>query len=456
MQITIYSGFSKEINSTKQPSGGTVVTCTLKSDTSLLNPVFLLKNPDFSINYVQWGSRYYYVDDIVSVRNEGIELHCSVDAMASFKASIGGSTQYVVRSASAKSSHIIDRLYPVMPQALLSNITLDTIHSSFSGSTFVVGVAGSNGVAGISYFALTPSQFANLLTYLFSGSYLNAPAQEISFELQKELVNPMQYILSCQWFPFTITSSTQKTIEFGYWVSDVVGYVLTDTDSDKYKSFGQDFTIGNHSQHDILGSWVNCQPYTNLSLHCYSFGDMVLDASAFSLSSGRGYILIQVDVISGVGELRVYSKQFNTGSDNNVIARGTAQIGVPVQLSQVTQSLIQSAIGIGSSIGAIAQGNFIGILSGIGDAFSGILPTVEKSGAYGTRVAFREAPSIQIRRYGVVNTDNTRNGSPLMDSRVISSLSGYIVCENVDLDITGTPKEKNEIISFMQSGFYYE
>ena len=52
MQITIFSGFSKEHNSTKQPSGGTVVNCYLKDDTSLINPVFVLDSANFSVNYV--------------------------------------------------------------------------------------------------------------------------------------------------------------------------------------------------------------------------------------------------------------------------------------------------------------------------------------------------------------------------------------------------------------------
>lgn len=58
MQITLFSGFSKEHNSTKQPTGGTAVNCYLKDNTSLINPVFILDSADFSVNYVQWGSRY--------------------------------------------------------------------------------------------------------------------------------------------------------------------------------------------------------------------------------------------------------------------------------------------------------------------------------------------------------------------------------------------------------------
>ena len=68
MNITLYR-FSKPNNSTKQPSGGTSISCVLKENTSILNPVFILKNNDFDYNYCKWNNRYYFINDIVSLAN---------------------------------------------------------------------------------------------------------------------------------------------------------------------------------------------------------------------------------------------------------------------------------------------------------------------------------------------------------------------------------------------------
>lgn len=458
MQITIYSNFSKEANSTKQPSGGTAVNCTLKEDTSVLNPVFILDMTDASINYVSWVvggiTRYYFVTDIVYLRNTTIEVHCKSDPMATFKAAIGASSQYVTRAASEYDQTIIDTMYPMLPESLSRNIILDTLRSNFDYSTYVIGVVGQNSINGVTYYALDNAGFSALINALFLGNYLDAPTTEISKELQKELVNPFQYVVSAMWFPFQITGGVSQTIKFGFWDTGVTGLAISD--QKKYVSFSQDFQIPAHPQLAAFGRFLGCNPYTQLLLHCFSFGDIVLPANMFSLGYQSGTVFIQTDVYSGVGELRVYTDQFNTGSDNNVVQRSTAQIGVPIQLSQVTQNLIQSAVGVVGSLGAIAQGNFIGVLSGVGDAVNGLLPQVEKTGAYGSRIAYREAPTIHITTYGLASPDREHLGSPLMAKRTINTLSGYVQVERPDVDIIGTVQEKDEIVAYMQGGFYYE
>ena len=43
-----------------------------------------------------------------------------------------------------------------------------------------------------------------------------------------------------------------------------------------------------------------------------------------------------------------------------------------------------------------------------------------------------------------------------MQSRTINTLSGYILCDNADPEIPCTEEELREIVSYMNSGFYYE
>ena len=115
MKIQYWTAVLKEKNSTFQPSHGTEIEVKLKENTSLMNPVFIItKNIHELIRYVYWvdTSRYYFVDDVVSVTNTISEVHCSVDVLATYKTYIGQSSQYVLRSASAFDTDIIDNLYP--------------------------------------------------------------------------------------------------------------------------------------------------------------------------------------------------------------------------------------------------------------------------------------------------------------------------------------------------------
>ena len=50
MNIKVWSNFSKRKNSTKQPTGGSTITVTLKDQCSILSPVFILSTLDFTIS----------------------------------------------------------------------------------------------------------------------------------------------------------------------------------------------------------------------------------------------------------------------------------------------------------------------------------------------------------------------------------------------------------------------
>lgn len=459
MQITLYSGFSKEVNSTKQPTGGTAVSCTLKENTSIINPVFILNGANFSTNYVSWNGRYYFVDDIVSVRNGAVEVHCSVDVLATYKTEIGASSQYVTRSASRYNPSIIDNKYPTLPFNTVTRQEFTSMHSQVvNGSTYVLGVlgGGASAVDGVKYYALSASDFATFMDYLATGSFLDAPVSEISKALQKELVNPFQYIASCMWFPFEISSiQTSQALTFGYYTYDsfVVPYINPNDAQETYAYFTANFTIPNHPQAEgNANSYLRCNPYTRLLLHVYGFGDMVLDASLFNSNTAySGQVKIYVDYFSGVALLLVENDA------GIVVYRNHAQFGVPVQMSQMSSpSLIHSALSTLSAVAAAASGNFIGSASGVGDALNALMPSVEKAGAYGTRAQFTEVPSLTVIQAHVTAKDRARHGYPCMEHLQISTLSGYVECDNIDISITGTAAEKDKIIGFMESGFFYE
>lgn len=471
MQITIFSGFSKEANSTKQPTGGTAVSCYLKDNTSVVHPVFVLERTDFSINYIQWGSRYYFVDDIVSIRNTAIEVHCTVDPMATYKTQIGSSTQYVTRSASQHNGRVIDMLYPCLAGVTVDVTDLSAINSDYfgHGGTYVLGVIGKDSMteAGVTYYAFPASAPAgntvkDVITFLFGGSWLDAPLTELSLELQKELVNPFQYIVSCMWFPFeTAGSATLAPVKFGYWTTTVSGYVIQE--ASRVKSITAPFTLPTHPQTATLGTYVNSAPFTEHMLTVFSMGDIPIDPAVF-VQGHSGYVNLYTDLVTGVAQLTI------TNDEQYTFARSFGQIGVPVQISQVNQQLIQSAVsamntfasGV-STVGSVIAGNMSGTAQGMAGMFSGAvssveyaMPQVRSQGAMGTKVAFEYPARIVTTFRESVPTDPEHNGRPLMQRVTISTLSGFIQVENPDVDIVGTVFEKDMIVSYMRNGFYYE
>ena len=69
----------------------------LKDNTSITNPIIMIDKPtnpiDYSYNYmfISEFSRWYYINDIISVHNNLWEIHASVDVLQSFMTDIKSS-----------------------------------------------------------------------------------------------------------------------------------------------------------------------------------------------------------------------------------------------------------------------------------------------------------------------------------------------------------------------------
>lgn len=453
MVIECYSGFSKKPNSTKQPSDGTTKEVRLKDNCSVLNPVFLLTGYDLSHNYVRWGSRYYYIDDIVIVGNELAEYHCSSDALATFKADIGASSQYILRSAAAYNGRIVDNYYPAKAQ---NTHEANIISSPFdkNNGTFVIGIQGNGAAANggaVTYYAGSAAAVKALVNYMLS-SPATYDVSEISTQLLTCIFNPMQFIVSCMWFPFSVPT-TNGDVTVGWW--QVTGSSLRPVAS---LEWGTNFsvTIPKHPKAASRGQYLNLPPYSRYRLEAGQWGIIPLDN--FNLLDASSLDLdYKVDLMTGSGRLNVKYR-------DKLIYESvyTAQIGVPIQLGQnvLNQGALAGAAGgtlntIKSAVTGDLSGMLFNGLGAIGDAAAVSQPVPSMVGSNGT-LSFNNVFGIMADFLDVADDNNTENGRPLCEVRTVGSLSGYMLCEKADLDTAASPQEKAEIISALNGGFYYE
>ena len=454
IEIKAYTGFSKPINSTKQPTGGHSINVVLKEPTSVISPTFIITGFSTAWNYISWGSRYYFVDDIIIRNASQAEYVCSLDVLATYKDAIGSSSQYVSRADSAYNLNLIDTKYPTYSYTQLESETFDSLHTSFTnGGSFVIGI--SNGVnvesAGVTYYTLNAVTMARLLHVLFEGTWLDAT--DISVELQKELCNPIQYIDSIKWYPFDIANSGLISlgsghIMFGYWDSEITAPIINANDC--VMPFSGYVTIPRHSQAS-RGNYLNGAPFTQLSLLCYGFGQIPVDANLF-VNETKLTLGIGVDVLTGLGRMTLYC------GTSNPIAFFTqyGAVGVECKISQISQGLIESVGSVASGSFSLAAGNPLGFAAGIVSGLQALTPQLKSSGSNGSKLAFNQPPRLTITRQNLAPEDKSQFGRPLCEVKTINTLSGFIQCEDVEVDITGTKAEKTAVTSFMEGGFFYE
>lgn len=455
--ITMYSGFSKRHNSTKTPSGGTDVNVLLKNPCSIMNPSFTISGFNTSWNYVKWGSRFYYVNDIVIEHNDIATYKCSIDVMATFKSDILASSQMVSRNANTYQPLLADKAYPALNGVVMEDTLISTWDSPINSTgTYVVGVVNPEATGGVQYctFGAGGNRFALFMQYLFGESWLDGNLADIPVSIQKELINPFQYIVSCQWFPLII-AGTDGLVKFGYWTSDIGTGKLSE--SQRVVTLEATATLPRHPQQLTNGLAMNGAPYSEYMLDCWCFGQIPLDPQAFVQNNAIG-LRVVVDVFTGLATLTV------TNAQGKKVAKVSNQFGVPIQLSQITQSVVNpvaSALQSGLSlVGGLVSGNVVGGImgatSGVISAIDTAFPQMQTSGAVGSKIAYQATPSITAKFYRTPTIAPDIVGRPLMEQRTLSTLSGFTKCENVSLNTEASPEEKDVIVDYMTNGFYIE
>lgn len=130
---------TKELDTILRASG------TLKSNTSIIDPVILM-NCDLSAvvncNYMTISDfkRSYFVRDIKSIRNGLVEFTCHVDVLSSFADSIKSNTAIIKRQENLWNLYLNDGTFKVYQN---SSVLTKSFPSGFSTQEFVLAVAGS-------------------------------------------------------------------------------------------------------------------------------------------------------------------------------------------------------------------------------------------------------------------------------------------------------------------------
>lgn len=449
--------FQKNPNSTKQPSGaGVEFQIALIEPTSIVTPNIALKhdNPTkFNYAYIPEFGRFYFVNDWTFSGGRWVaSLNC--DVLASWKEYIGASSQYVVRSAAASDGNLIDTLYPAKSTPAISYTAGENPFNLFNGR-YVVGIVNgdSGGQGVVNYYVFSDTQFRSFATAMLgSSTWLTEGIEEISEDLTKAIVNPFQYVASCMWFPFTDFAGGSATVKFGWWNSGISANRL----SEKYHVFSTDIALPEHPQIS-RGSFLNGAPFTKRFLQWAAFGKIPLDSLALSgISSVR--VSTTVDAISGEGIVVVSAATGETG--NTILEMGRAQIGVPVTIGQMTQKLsvggAVTAVG-GALASFVGAADSIGFLQSIGNALSAQSQEMRVSGSNGGAAGVvADYPKIVHEFYLIADEDNEHRGRPLMKKRTLSSLPGYNVCTEAELEAPCTANELEMIKGYLNGGYYYE
>lgn len=506
MQVRFYA-FRKRINSTKIPAQkdtegqlSFLAECVLKDNTSVIAPQIALIFPQgllspsaYNYAYIPDFHRYYFVTDITFAQNRVLyTLAC--DVLASYWGTLKESTQYILRSASAKNGKIVDMLYPTMAEfATGSKVITGWSYNTLANGYYVLGIINSNTntYGAISYYAMTNAQFANLRKALMANyDYMEINTEEISAELQRAIINPFQYIVSCKWFPEKPPMLNDVTsITVGSW--EFTGVSAFPLAASAYSIHSQDVTLPQHTQKS-LGDWLLQSPYTRYTLSYPPFGVVELDNS--KITTNTITVTRRIDYVSGIGVIQITTPN-SLDNGQTLLYHADCNIGVDIQLSQVSfangvlsdvtnvvgsvassassasafgaagalfaggASLITSSLQTNTFKGALtgAFSNAAGQGSGIGTAIAAANSSLQTRGTNGSIAAYLEIPGLFWKFSMIADADSSNLGYPLCAKKKLSTLSGFTTIQTPDVDtVIATQTEIALIVNYMISGFFIE
>ena len=372
--------FQKFRNSTARPDLSTDVTIKIGDiKDEAFSPLafdvtFDLGNqeeyPTWNYAWVFAWDKYYFITSWTFVG--GMWTASLVeDVLATFAGELQNSHQFVLRSASVDNSNLyIDTTY--MQGGASERSYVEIPAETFWGNGInagcvICGIVGHSGnsVGAVTYYAFSYDAFNNFMgRFLNSINWAGIDAAEISEELQKALINPVQYIVSCHWLPISpaaIEGTSVSSIRLGWWSFSLTGGYTALRMSNRGTSVTKTFGMSKltHPQTNEWGcGFVKYSPYSRYTLKFLPFGVFSLDTAAIA-DHNIIYCSVLINPMTGDAVLDI-----SCGDDTNrrhSLITAQANVAVQIPTGQVAANL-----------GNLDQAITLGTITGISDLVNGV------------------------------------------------------------------------------------
>ena len=486
MSISVsFAKTSKRRNSTLQATFNTSFDCVLKAPTSLDKPTFLLSASSFDYNLAHFEGRYYFVDDIVSVRNGQFEVSCILDVLATYKTEILASTQYVCYSSVSGGQMLADTRIPVLKSATVATSSSAIGILSTTGH-YILSVVGKNSAA----------------TYQVSLTNIKDILDSISDWQDVGIQNAVDLISASATEDFSGVSDTLATIGEALVNSGFVGNAYSQAPSCLRSCIWVPFSTILHDGTDIiyLGNFnthvqakrISSSPTTgsaSVSIP-WQFTDWrrATCEEVYLYLPLVGMINIPSDEIVGNSSITInYSCTATDGCIAYELEAGSQVIGTfgancsanyPIGINQqasageIMQSFVNGiektlSAGVNSSISPISAGAATAemIFQGAVGAYDLVNTSLSShascvggiGGGAGVGLSL-SAKCFTVAHPTVISPASmaATMGLPTMKPMTLSSLMGFCQCANAHVSAPAQAAELDAIDAYLNSGFYIE
>lgn len=298
---------------------------SFRDSISITNPIFLIENDgvfEYNYCYIRSFNRYYYIDEIVNVRTNIWEIHCSVDTLMSFREDILKQNGIISRATYKDNTYvvpptnIIDELVPLESKrtyGIQERIGTDGLYDQY-GFYIVNLMAKSRDDDNIppisnncrpfvmnqyafkefvdNYQSYTPDNFLNISSIIVSVFWypLNI---DIFEDVAKSLISELE-TLDGSTIPFQNDESICYEIVEGDYILDFNKYPI---EFNIQKMFNQDYDILNYTNTVIeffssLTGFIKLENYTlGNKLSLFIAIDLLTGSTLLNFKGEHGHLL---------------------------------------------------------------------------------------------------------------------------------------------------------------------
>lgn len=403
MKIYLYN-YSKERNLV---SKGLYLTKTieldgtLRNECSVINPVIEVQSTGLissNYAYIVEFNRYYFIDEITSIRNNLWRLSLSVDVLMTYRNEIFEQRAIISRQENSFNSFLKDELLPLQLERAIhmSSGNLGARNSPFKNCytgkeeycyalTVFSGIGNLYAPTSTGRDIESPYNFAGVLshspystcTQIFAMTYKQVEAfmKEIStFDFPATIFGEKgDYVVSLKLFPYQLKRSNfpDAPIVINKREMKTVAYQIKPTESAGGADIvTESFLVDYFNLTSIKNifrekEFLTFQPYSTFKLYLPFYGDAEIDLKLFFNNTTYNLIgiYLTVDLLSGEARYDIYPVRYNQSQIQKMVSNPyysfNFNLGVDVPISYNREATRKNELILGSIKTAISAGTSI-------------------------------------------------------------------------------------------------
>lgn len=292
----------------------------------------------------------------------------------------------------------------------------------------------------IKAYNLSAGEAQALSTYMLTDSFIQG--------VKKLMANPIDYVIGFHMIPVKPTGTSHNIL---------IGGVDTGISSTQITQEYIQYECGTIQVPEYWGAFIDYSS-TKVEIYVPFIGIMPLDID--DVMNATLTLTYNINVLSGACTAFLDCDTARTLHSVVYYWNGNMQSSIPITNNDYSQKLSMLMGGVGQLAGGYAAGNAGEMGMGAASIIGSVLkkPIIQKAGALAGDVGMLSqfTPFLIVTRPVQALPANYKalNGYASQIGGTIGSFSGYLECESVELAVSCTDAERDEILSLLKGGVF--